>query len=216
MVFRGWPADAIEFFEGLEADNSKAYWQAHKPVYEAHVRGPMDELLADLAGEFGSGKVFRPNRDVRFSADKSPYKTNIAAMVTDGGYLQLSVNGLGAGSGMWMMAPDQLSRYRDAVAGDAGTDLEAVLAALRKSGYDASGHGVLKTAPKGYPRDHPRVELLRYKGITAWKEWPVGAWLGKSAARDRVVTFFRAARPLRSWLDTHVGASTVAEGGPGG
>src|SRR5207302_3398834 len=118
-MFRGWPAEAIEFYEGLEADNSKAYWQDHKDVYETLVRGPMDELLAELAAEFGEGKVFRPYRDVRFSADKSPYKTAMGATLGKGGYIQLSSAGLGCGSGMYVMAPDQLERYRRAVGEDA-------------------------------------------------------------------------------------------------
>src|SRR3954471_16287616 len=103
MVFRGWPVEAIEFFEGLEADNSKTYWQEHKTVYDESVRKPMDELLDELRSEFGEGKVFRPYRDVRFSADKSPYKTSIAATLEEGGYVQLSAAGLGAGCGMGMM-----------------------------------------------------------------------------------------------------------------
>src|SRR6059036_967531 len=115
MAFRGWPAEALEFFEGLEADNSKSYWQANKGVYETLVRGPMEELLAELAPEFGEGRIFRPYRDVRFSADKSPYKTHMGAMLGEG-YVQLSSGGLGLGCGMWEMAPDQLDRYRHAVA----------------------------------------------------------------------------------------------------
>ncbi len=69
-MFRGWPAEALEFYEGLEADNSKAYWTAHKDVYETVVLSPMKAILAELAPEFefGDGKVFRPNRDVRFNA----------------------------------------------------------------------------------------------------------------------------------------------------
>src|SRR2546427_9074221 len=114
MAFRGWPAEALEFFEGLEADNSKSYWQANKAVYEQIVRAPMEELLAELEPEWGEGRIFRPYRDVRFSADKSPYKTSMAAVVGDG-YIQLTADGLGAGSGMWEMAPDQLERYRQAV-----------------------------------------------------------------------------------------------------
>src|SRR5579864_6021653 len=118
MAFKGWPVDAIEFFEGLEADNSKAYWLEHKTVYEQHVKRPMDELLLELAGEFGEGRIFRPYRDVRFSADKSPYKTNLAATVAGGGYISLSADGLGAGTGMYLMANDQLDRYRRAVDDD--------------------------------------------------------------------------------------------------
>ena len=98
MTFSGWPAVALEFYEGLEADNSKTYWTAHKAVYEAGVLAPMDELLAELEDEFGEAKVFRPNRDIRFSADKSPYKTAIGATLSAGGYVQLSADGLAAGA----------------------------------------------------------------------------------------------------------------------
>src|SRR5881394_225813 len=166
MAFKGFPAEGIEFFEGLEADNSKAYWQDNKATYERCVKAPMDELLADLTPEFGPGKVFRPYRDVRFSKDKAPYKTNIAATVGDVGYVSLSTEGFGVGSGMYMMANDQLERFRKAISADAtGVELEGLVASARKTGLDVSAHEVLKTAPKGYAKDHPRIELLRYKGL---------------------------------------------------
>jgi uncharacterized protein (TIGR02453 family) len=213
MAFKGWPAEAVEFYEGLEADNSKAYFQAHKAIYDEQVKAPMDELLAELAAEFGTGKVFRPNRDIRFSADKTPYKTALAAVCSDGGYIQFSAKGLGVGSGMWMMEADQLERYRRAVDDEAtGGELLEIIAAGRKAKIDVTGHDVLKTAPKGYPKDHPRIEQLRYKGLIAWKEWPAGAWLGKKTAKDRVVEFFRAARPLNAWLEANVGDSARARG----
>ena len=84
MAFKGWSAEAIEFFEALEADNSKTFWHAHKSIYEQEVRRPMEELLDELGKEFGEGKIFRPNRDIRFSADKSPYKTTIAGDAQQG------------------------------------------------------------------------------------------------------------------------------------
>src|SRR4051812_8650704 len=99
MAFRGFPVEAVEFYEGLLADNSKTYWQAHKATYDADVQGPMKELLAEVAGEFGNGKIFRPYRDVRFSADKTPYKTHIGAILDSGGYVQLGADGLAAGRG---------------------------------------------------------------------------------------------------------------------
>ncbi|MGH9225031.1 MAG: DUF2461 domain-containing protein [Acidimicrobiales bacterium] len=206
MAFKGWPPEAIEFFEGLEADNSKTYWQSHKDMYERAVRGPMDELLAELGG----GKVFRPNRDVRFSADKSPYKTNLGAMVADVAYVQVDADGLGVGRGMYVMAADQLDRYRRAVADDgSGGDLVGIVETLRKAKIDVIGHDSLKTAPKGYPKDHARVDLLRYKGLIAWRHWPPAAWLGTKAAKTRIVELIGAAAPLDTWLLANVGPSTL-------
>jgi uncharacterized protein (TIGR02453 family) len=205
--FRGWTTEALDFFEGLEADNSKAYWTAHKEVYDRAVRAPMDELLAELAGEFGEPKVFRPNRDVRFSADKSPYKTNIAATLSQGGYLHLSADGLGAGAGYYMMSTPQLERFRRAVADDqTGKELEDLVAAAHAIGMDISAHDPpLRTAPKGYPKDHPRIELLRQKGLAVFKHWPPGAWLATRKPKDRIAQFFRDSRPITGWLDTNVG-----------
>ncbi len=210
MQFSGWPAEALDFFDGLEADNSRSYWLAHKPVYEDVVRAPMLALLATLAPEFGPGTIFRPYRDVRFSKDKTPYKTGIGASLRDG-YVELSARGLAAGRGMYVMAPDQLERYRRAVADDVqGAALERVDAALAKKGLHLQGRDVLRTAPRGYDRDHPRIELLRFKGVIVWKAWEVEPWLGTAAASKRVATFFRAAAPLDEWLATNVGPSTLS------
>jgi len=211
MAFRGWPAEALEFFEGLEADNTKAYWQEHKAVYETAVRPPMEQLLTELAPDWGDGRIHRPYRDIRFSADKSPYRTHIAAMVPSG-YIQLSATGLGVGSGMWEMAPDQLERYRQAVDDEEiGKALADIVATLRSGGVDVSAHETLKSAPKGYPKDHPRIDLLRHKGLITWKQWPVGAWLGTSKAKQRVVDFLHASQPLNQWLEKRVGPSEHAE-----
>jgi uncharacterized protein (TIGR02453 family) len=213
VAFDGWPAEAIEFYEGLAADNSKSYWQAHKADYEELVHRPMVELLTELEPEFGEGKIFRPYRDIRFSKDKTPYKTAIGATLADGGYVQFSAEGLSAGSGSYHLAPDQLDRYRRAVADDAaGAKLADIVAAVRRAGLDIAAHDVLKTCPKGYPKDHPRVDLLRYKGLITWTHWPAGAWLGTSEPRERVTGFLRASRPVNDWLAAHVGDSELPPG----
>ena len=205
MSFSGWPEDALEFYDGLAADNSKSYWSEHKAIYEQMVLLPMTELTEELAAEFGEPKIFRPYRDVRFSADKSPYKTHIGAVIGGTGYVQLSAEGLGAGAGMWQMAPEHLERYRAAVVSDGpGTELEQVIALIEKADVTVHGHGALKSAPRGYPADHPRIALLRYKGLTAWQQWPVEPWLETAAAKERLVSFFRTVQPLCSWLTTYV------------
>jgi len=211
MAFQGWPEAALDFYDGLEEDNSKAYWTAHKAIYEEAVLGPMTDLTDELAGRFGSVKIFRPNRDIRFSADKSPYKTAIGALVGRG-YVQFSASGLAAGNGMYQLASDQLDRYRKAVHEDlTGHELERIIADLAAQDIAVTGRDVLKTCPRGYPADHPRVELLRYKGLVAWQEWGVQPWLSTPAAREKVTEFLTATQPLADWLDGHVGPSELPE-----
>ena len=211
MNFRGWPVEAVEFYDGLTADNSKVYWQRHKAAYEACVRGPMEQLLSELAGEFGAGKIFRPYRDVRFSADKTPYKTNCAATLGSGVapcYVSFSADGLSVGGGLYMPEPAALARYRAAVEKEkSGAELVAIVTALRKAGHDTMAHEVLKTAPRGVDKDHPRIDLLRHKGLAAMRNWPVGAWLGTAKAKDRIVGALRDGAPLRDWLTRYVGST---------
>jgi uncharacterized protein (TIGR02453 family) len=207
MAFHGWPEEALDFYDGLEADNSRTYWQAHKDVYERCVFEPMAELMAELEPVHGETKIYRPYRDLRFSKDKSPYKTAIGAHVGEG-YVQLSAAGLAAGRGMYGMAPDQLGRYRAAVVADrAGAALEDLVAELRKGDIEVHGRDSLRTAPRGYPADHPRIELLRHKGLVAWKEWPVESWLTTAAAKQVVADFLIASEPLSDWLARNVGPS---------
>ena len=211
-AFRGWPASALDFFRDLEQDNTRAFWTAHKDVYERDVRAPFEALSELVAEEFGPLRVFRPHRDVRFSKDKSPYKTRAyAATEGEGGeayYVEVSAKGLVAASGYWRMANDQLDRYRRAVDDDtAGPGLEGIVAGLAEKDLAIEGPS-LKTAPRGYPRDHPRIELLRRKSMAAMRRFDPGRWLGTAAAADRIVEVWRAARPMNGWLAQHVGPST--------
>lgn len=213
MPFRGWPLEAIPFFEGLEADNSKAYWTSHKAVYDECVRAPLQALADEVRDEVGELRLFRPYRDVRFSKDKAPYKTQAyAAGELEGGslvFVRVSAAGLFVASGHYRPAADQLERFRAAVDDErTGSELEAVVAALRKEGYEIGGQA-LKVAPRGFPRDHPRVELLRHKGITAGRSWAPAPWLATAKAKDRVLEGWRGAAPLQQWLDRNVGPSTL-------
>jgi uncharacterized protein (TIGR02453 family) len=206
MVFGGWPQEALTFYEGLEADNSKPYWTAHKAVYDAAVHAPMAELVEELAAELGGEtKIFRPYRDIRFSTDKTPYKTHIGATIGQNSYVQFSADGLGSGAGMWHLDTERLPAYRSAVAAQSsGERLEAIIAAIEKAGYEIHGHDSLKSAPRGYSSDHPRIALLRHKGLTTWQHWNVGPWLATAEAKDRVLEFQRASAPLVDWLREHV------------
>ncbi len=210
VTFRGFPADAISFFEGLVADNSREYWTANKDIYERAVKGPMAALIEEVDERYRPMRMFRPNRDVRFSADKSPYKTNIAAMGERAGgaiyYVHLSADGLYAGSGYYHMANDQLDRYRRAVADErTGKEIAALVAAAEKKGSETMAHDELKTAPRGYAKDHPRIALLRKKGLGTGRGWPVAAWLGTAKAKARIEEVWRTGDGVNDWLDAHVG-----------
>jgi uncharacterized protein (DUF2461 family) len=120
----------------------------------------------------------------------------------------LSAAGLAAGRGTYMMAPDQLKRYRDAVDEEGpGERLREIVAAADRHGIEITGHEQLKSAPRGYAKDHPRADLLRYKGLIAWRQWPVEPWLGTAKAKPRVVQFLHLCDPLTEWLNAHVGPS---------
>lgn len=204
--FTGFGEDAVEFYDGLVADNSKAYWTDHREVYERDVRAPMRALLADLEPEFGPGKVFRPHRDVRFSHDKTPYKTHCGGYAAPF-YVEVSTAGLMAAGGYYMMAPDQVARYRSAVDDDRrGEDLRGRLEQARAAGLTVGGEQ-LKTRPRGVDPAHPRLELMRHKGLHVSRRWPPDDALHGPACRKRVQTVWRAARPVTEWLADHVGPS---------
>ncbi|HZX55842.1 MAG TPA: DUF2461 domain-containing protein [Ilumatobacteraceae bacterium] len=214
MAFTGFPTEAIRFYEGLLADNSRTYWLANKTVYEHAVRRPMLELLDELAG-YGPFHVFRPNRDVRFAKDKTPYKDHVAAYgESQGGagfYVQYSSTGMVAGSGYYHMAADQLDRFRESLDNDSvGGEIMAITDQLRGDGLEFSAISALKTAPRGYAKDHPRIELLRMKGLAAARHWQHAKWMQTKAVVDRVRDTWDAVAPMNEWLDAHVGPSTIA------
>ncbi len=205
--FRGWGDEALAFYRGLEADNSKTYWTAHKHEFDEYVYAPMEALVSELEPQLGEARIMRPYRDIRFSKDKSPYRTGLGSRIGDG-YVQISAAGLRAGSGYYHLAPDQLTRYREAVDRESsGIRLESVIAEVRRNDIEVSGADPLKTAPRGYSPDHARIELLRYKGVIAWKRWPIEPWLATARAKDRVVELLATTEPLMDWLKSEVGPS---------
>ena len=214
MGFSGFPDEAFAFYERLAADNSRTFWLANKTVFEQAVRVPMLALLDDL-GDWGPFHVFRPHRDVRFAKDKTPYKDHMGAYgESQGGagyYVQFSASGIVAGSGYYQMATDQLERFRHAVDGEAaGAEISAITASLAATGFEIGAISELKTAPRGYPKDHPRIELLRRKGLVATRHWTLAAWMRTKAVVTRVRGAWEGTAPMNAWLDLRVGPSTLA------
>jgi uncharacterized protein (TIGR02453 family) len=217
-AFSGFPAAAFAFYADLEREgnNTRAWFDEHRETYERDVRLPMEELLDRAADDgFGDdGKVFRPNRDVRFSKDKRPYKEHCGAVIgfrsgtaRAGVYVQVSAEGLRASTGYWELSRDQLDRFRRAVAdGRTGGALVRLVRAARGAGYEVGG-SELERAPQGYDPSHPRIELLRHKRLTVSRTWPVEPWVHTPTAYDRVVETWRAGEPINRWLERHVGAA---------
>jgi uncharacterized protein (TIGR02453 family) len=208
-TFQGWPIQAFTWFEGLQEDNSKEYFTAHRSTYDQAVKGPLLALLEELEDEFGPAKMFRPNRDVRFSHDKSPYKTNAAAvapgdMHRPGFWVEVSAEGIAAGAGFHGAGRTEIDRFRAAVADEvSGSALEQVVADLAAAGMEIHGE-TLKSAPRGYPRDHPRIRLLRHTHLIAVRREPPGALAQSPKAAGWVRDTWRTCQPMVSWLRDHV------------
>ena len=217
MAFRGVPVGVIEFYQRLEVDNSKAFWEANKHVYRDVVKATAFELCDELA-EYGPFHLFRPHNDLRFSKSKPPYKTHQGAYgESEGGaghYVQMSAAGLMCAAGYYAMAKDQLDRFRRAVDADAtGTEIADIVADLRTHRFEIDAINELRTAPRGYPKDHPRIELIRRKGLMVSKDFGAPKWLHTPEASKRIRDVFRAAEPMNTWLDAHVGPSTLEPDG---
>ncbi|MEV6322508.1 DUF2461 domain-containing protein [Nocardia sp. NPDC051787] len=209
--FAGFPLAGLDFYEDLEADNSKAFWTANKEIYDRAVKQPMTALAAELEPAFGSAKIFRPYRDVRFAKDKSPYKTAQGAVVRAapgvGWYVQINAGGLFVGGGFYQGSPAQLAQLRATIDDDVrGPELVAILAQLAAAGFTIGGEQ-LKTKPKGYDADHPRIDLLRHKSLTCGKEFGAPAWLETPRAAKEVRSAWETMRPLIEWLAAVVGGA---------
>ena len=157
--------EAVEFFQDLQTDNTKAYWSAHKDFYEASVREPMAELLDELSGEFGPGRIAGPTGTYT-SAPTSRHTRPRSTRPWTAAGRAVRRRRLTAALGYYMMTAAQLERYRQAVIDDAqGARLAELTERLRGDGLQVGGGQMLKTAPRGYPDDHARIGLLRCKGL---------------------------------------------------
>lgn len=207
MSFTGFPAAALDFYDDLELDNTKTFWTANKHVYEESVRAPMAALLAELEEEFGTAKIFRPYRDVRFARDKSPYKTHQGAFIdvapATGWYVEVAAPGVRVAAGCYEMSPDRLARLRTAIDDDRrGKELEKLLAGFADAGWTVGGDR-LKTSPRGYDASHPRIELLRHKSLTVSKSYGFEPMIHTAALAGQIRTDWREAGSLLTYLTDH-------------
>lgn len=213
--FEGFPAEAFDFYEALADNNTRPWWNEHKADYERVVKAPLEALVRDLQDEFGQAKLFRPYNDTRFAKGKPPIKEHQGAVVeledAVAYYVQVSASGLMVAGGWYAPLGQQVHRYREAVDGPRGAELERLVASARRR-FDLDGRP-LKTRPKGYDADNPRIELLRFRALTVARHYDPSAELGTRAALTVVRKDWRAMRPLLEWLADNVGpGSDPADG----
>jgi uncharacterized protein (TIGR02453 family) len=208
-AFTGFPVAALDFYDDLEVDNTKSFWEKHKAVYDEAVKGPMTALCAALAPEFGEAKVFRPYRDVRFAKDKTPYKTSQGAYVgvgpATGWYVEVSARGVRTGAGFYEASAPRLAAIRAAIDDERrGTELQGLLASLEETGWEVGGDR-LKTTPRGYGADHPRIDLLRHRSMTIGRSHGFEPVVHTPELLDVVRDDWRALRPFVEWVEANAG-----------
>ncbi|KQT92122.1 hypothetical protein ASG49_09145 [Marmoricola sp. Leaf446] len=208
-AFAGFPPAALDFYDDLELDNTRSFWEAHKQAYADHVRAPMLALTEALAPEFGPAKVYRPYRDVRFSKDKTPYKEHQGAIVSTapatGWYVQVAAPGVRVGAGSYRADGPDLARIRAAIDADhSGRELERLLQRLTSEGFEVGGER-LKTTPRGWSADHPRIDLLRHKSLFVGRHYGFEPFVHTPELLDHVREDWRRLRPLVEWLTARVG-----------
>jgi uncharacterized protein (TIGR02453 family) len=208
-AFAGFPVAALDFYDDLEMDNTRSFWNAHRSTYETAVKAPMTALMRALEPEFGTAKIFRPYRDVRFAKDKTPYKNHQGAFVASGPatgwYVQVGAPGVRVGVGFYEASSPRLAAIRDAIADDErGRQLQRILNRLTRQGWELGGE-TLKTAPRGYDADHARIDLLRHKSMTLGKSYGFEPLIHTPALLDAVRADWRAATPFVRWVSANAG-----------
>jgi uncharacterized protein (TIGR02453 family) len=212
------PPQAFEFFAGLSANNNRDWYLANKPVYESKVKIPFVSLLEEvslrLAGETtplrgGAGTIFRLNRDVRFSHDKSPYKTHIAGLLTESGskdpsaplvYLHLESSGGFLAAGLWQPDTENLRALRNRMIEDE-TGFSQLVRSLADNGLQFDRSEATKMMPRGFSdfSEHPHSDFVRLKNLIVRSELPVDLWVEENIV-DTVVNFVHCASPLLRFL----------------
>ena len=217
QTFDGFGRGVVPFFQGLQADNSREYWLAHKAVFESDVADPLRNLAAALGDEFGTVKVYRPNRDLRFTADRRPYQeqARLGASSNDsagGLFLQVSVDGLFLGGGCFHLASDQVDRWRIAVADDAvAADLLRTIESLLAAGFPLLEGDSMTGTPRGWSKDHPRIGLIRRRNLAVGRFFEPDVLYSK-ALLDIVRHGWSVSERWLAWLDEHIGPADQTGG----
>jgi uncharacterized protein (TIGR02453 family) len=206
-----WPAAAVEFLRELEAHNDRDWFKAHRARYDADLVAPANALASELH-HLGKPHFFRPYNDTRFHA-RPPIKEQLGIAIgygaAGGFYVELSLDGLLVAAGLHQPSSDQLDRFRAAIDDrSSASGFEHAVATATDAGLELAAPA-LKRAPRGYPPDHPRIDLLRLKELTVHRRHELAPWLHEARCAELVRTELEAARPLVAWLAERVGPAAA-------
>jgi uncharacterized protein (TIGR02453 family) len=220
-TFAGMPDEGLAFLEDLEERNTKEFFDANKDVFREQVQAPFAALVEAAAArlrrsvpDLGEPKVFRIYRDLRFSKDKTPYKTSMSASLPsrastdDGGpgvatgyYVNVGPAGLYTASGLYHAARPDLERVRAAIADpDTGPELEAILGRAAAKGL-APWLDPLQRTPRAWPADHPRAHLLKARSLVLNRQHERAPWLHTAELLDHLLADWKAMIPFNRWLE---------------
>lgn len=219
--FAGFSRETFSFLRGLQEHNDKAWFDAHRAQYEAHYLEPAKAFVGAIAPTLQkwrpgmhaearvNGSIFRINRDVRFSKDKTPYKHHLDLWFWEGEgrnfacpgfFFRLLPGELILGAGLHKLDKAWLLKYRAAILDDSqAKSLEKVLARVEKAGYAVGGRNLARV-PRGIAPDHPRADLLRHDGLTATFEAPLPRDVYSEGFLKFCLGHFKAMLPLHAWL----------------
>lgn len=221
MAFEGFPQAGLAFLSALALHNERDWFEAHRSVWDVEIVpamlawcGELVERLRDVMPRAVfvprvGGNLYRLNRDTRFSRDKRPYKTHVAALIWEGAakhdspgaYLHVAPGEIIFGGGLYLFEESRLDRFRKLLHSDSSAGrLEAALAQAKKGGLKLEVADKLVRPPRGFDPEGPRAELSKYKGLTVARHAKPAAWLHSIEALDRSEAAFRAYAPLHAWL----------------
>ena len=224
--FEGFSQKMITYLEGLQKNNQKEWFDAHRNEYEQFVMEPARAFVLDMGEKLRAiapgihavpkvnQSLFRINRDTRFSKDKRPYKTNLGIWFWEGGRKRMECSGfyfhveggkLMLGTGMHLFSPEHLKSYREAVVDKKqGKILEKAVAAVAGKGY-IIGVKHYKRVPRGFDADHERAELLLHKGLTAMIEQEISEEFFSPAIIEHAFASYKDMLPIHEWLRDTLG-----------
>jgi len=200
-VFEGFPSESMRWFDEAAGLDDWPAVQARKADHDRWIRRPMVELCTELADEFGAPYIWRLHRSRWFWAHQHA-EIQIVDTIELG--VTLSGDGLLVGGGWMRSSPDQVRRFREAVDGPPGKELEEAIADAQAAGFGIGGHRLVRV-PRGFGADHPRADLLRCRTLSAEQGWPADGWLTTREALERVRAGWRALDPLTAWLAEFIG-----------